>query len=115
MTRDWNSPEYKAWRKAVYARDRYRCRLCGGKGKLQAHHVKRWADHPELRFAVSNGVTLCKACHQKTAGKELQMEATLSQLVLPARSAAQIMVMRYARRPPEQARQAEERGPEPEA
>jgi hypothetical protein len=60
------SPAYEAWRRAVYRRDRWLCQECGYKGReLIAHHPKRFADYPELRFDVSNGRTLCRACHAR--------------------------------------------------
>ena len=34
-------------------------------GKLNAHHLKSWALFPELRFEISNGITLCVICHRK--------------------------------------------------
>jgi hypothetical protein len=58
-----NMPEYAEWRKAVYQRDNYTCQECGAQGKIVAHHIKQWAHHPELRFDVSNGLTLCDDCH----------------------------------------------------
>ena len=46
-------------------------RLCSRKGgELQAHHVVRFADNYELRFILSNGVTLCKKCHKYVTGLE---------------------------------------------
>lgn len=53
------------WRKAVFERDNYTCQKCGNHGgNLVAHHKKRWADYPKLRYVVSNGITLCKnPCH----------------------------------------------------
>lgn len=59
--------EYKAWRDAVYARDNYACQDCGDNkgGNLQAHHIQSFADHPDLRFVVSNGTTLCRDCHER--------------------------------------------------
>lgn len=65
------SSAYRAWRKAVYARDNWTCRMCsargrvGGKVKLHAHHVKPFSTHPELVFDVANGLTLCVKCHHK--------------------------------------------------
>jgi hypothetical protein len=67
-----NSKEYRLWRKAVYERDNYTCIWCGARsstGKkvvLNADHIKPFAFYPELRFAIDNGRTLCKECHEKT-------------------------------------------------
>lgn len=52
------------WVNAVVSRDLATCQHCGATGvELHAHHVKSYKDHPELRFDVSNGITLCYACH----------------------------------------------------
>lgn len=71
--------EYKAWRDAVYARDGYTCQACGDSrgGNLQAHHVQSFADHPDLRYVVSNGTTLCRDCHEKLHLKPIPMPADL--------------------------------------
>lgn len=56
--------EYKNWRTAVYERDNYTCQCCGARGgKLNAHHINQFADYPEFRYDVSNGITLCVNCH----------------------------------------------------
>lgn len=63
-----SSVEYKLWRTAVFKRDNYQC-IWGGKEhgkKLQADHIKRFSEYPELRFAIDNGRTLCVDCHKKT-------------------------------------------------
>lgn len=55
------------WRKAVFHRDGYLCQLCHDRGTrsnpIHAHHKKGWAKCPELRYEVSNGITLCRDCH----------------------------------------------------
>ena len=62
-----NTREYKLWRKAVFERDNYTCVWCGIRGfKIEADHIKKWSDYPELRFAIDNGRTLCQSCHKKT-------------------------------------------------
>lgn len=62
--------ELKVWRSAVYARDKYTCQHCGVKGDIHAHHIKYWADYPDLRFEVSNGITLCAKCHGVIHGRD---------------------------------------------
>jgi len=59
--------EYKLWRKSVYERDSYQCQICGSSksGTLHANHIKRFIDNSELRLNISNGITLCKNCHEK--------------------------------------------------
>lgn len=57
----------REWRTTVFERDHYTCRQCGRHGvKLQAHHIKSFKGHPELRYDVSNGLTLCLECHKQT-------------------------------------------------
>jgi 5-methylcytosine-specific restriction endonuclease McrA len=61
------SAEDREWRELVFRRDDYTCQMCGVKGgRLQADHIKPYADHPELRHELSNGRTLCVPCHRST-------------------------------------------------
>jgi hypothetical protein len=66
------SLQFKLWREAVYTRDNYTCVLCGARSSkgnpviLNADHIKKFADYPELRFAIDNGRTLCIDCHKET-------------------------------------------------
>lgn len=60
------SIESRLWREAVFARDNFTCCLCQQRGgRLHPHHIKSFAEYPELRFAIDNGETLCISCHAK--------------------------------------------------
>lgn len=63
-----SSFEYRLWRKSIFERDTYTCVLCGDKrgNNLEADHIKKYIDYPELRLSIDNGRTLCKKCHINT-------------------------------------------------
>jgi len=67
-----NSIKYRLWREKVFKRDNYTCQVCGAKSCagikvfLHPHHIKSFAEYPERRFWVSNGITLCDKCHRLT-------------------------------------------------
>lgn len=65
-----NSEAYKEWRRKVFERDNYTCRICGEKGvRLVAHHVEEFSENKELRLDLSNGLTVCRdVCHRKIHG-----------------------------------------------
>lgn len=65
------TPEAIAWRKAVIKRDRKVCRRCLATKRLQAHHIKPFRSHPEERWDVANGLTLCEPCHRMVQGREM--------------------------------------------
>lgn len=78
----YDTPEYRAWRYAVFARDRWTCALCNSQGgELEAHHIKRWVDAPKLRYAASNGICLCKKCHDLVTGREQDFEEQFQRIV----------------------------------
>ena len=60
-----NDPRRKQWTRSVFHRDNFRCKSenhdC--KGRLEAHHILTWKEHPELRYDVNNGITLCHHHH----------------------------------------------------
>jgi 5-methylcytosine-specific restriction endonuclease McrA len=81
-----SSLKYKNWRQEVFLRDNFACQRCGQHGgNLEAHHKKRFSKlMQEARnymplldpytacllyspmWDISNGQTLCEACHKKT-------------------------------------------------
>ena len=66
---------YKSWRKSVFelnrakkgARKFYVCEKCNKRRKttrvLHAHHIYSWEKFPKKRYDRTNGVVLCKYCH----------------------------------------------------
>lgn len=64
-----NQYPYKKWRWDVFKRDNFTCQICFKRGgRLHAHHIKHWAEYPELRFELDNGLTLCVDCHSNLHG-----------------------------------------------
>ncbi len=80
--RDFDHPLYKRWRRRVFKRDRHVCQMpaCGSKFKINAHHIKRWADSANLRFETRNGITLCRECHRRITGDEERYESLFIQI-----------------------------------
>ena len=64
---------WKELAKSILKRDNYHCQNCNvshsKENKLIVHHIKPWAKFPELRFEVSNLITLCEKCHKKIHGR----------------------------------------------
>jgi len=68
---------YRIWRKNVFELNKakrgvskfYVCEKCNKRRKttrvLHAHHIKSWEKFPKDRYDRSNGVVLCKYCHDK--------------------------------------------------
>lgn len=75
--RNYQSPEYKQWRKKVYTRDKHQCQWpgCSSRKKINAHHIKTWANFPGLRYDINNGITLCYEHHKMISGMENYYEA----------------------------------------
>ena len=86
-SRLFHSPEWVAWRNAVFARDKYHCVACGCKSltrrkELKAHHIWPRAKYPHLTYDVSNGITLCGICHQDTFGREEEMALFFEEMLV---------------------------------
>lgn len=75
--------EYKLWREQVFSRDGYKCKMakpdCGT--YIEAHHILAWRDHPELRYEINNGITLCRAHHPRKRAEEKRLAPLFKELV----------------------------------
>ena len=61
-----NGIDFRLWREAVFARDNWICQKTEVRGgKLHPHHIKNFADYPELRFAIDNGITFSEKAHRE--------------------------------------------------
>ena len=62
--------EFRTWRERVFAKDKWVCMRCKRKRKkgdrtiLHPHHILNFSTYSELRCLDSNGITLCKECHE---------------------------------------------------
>lgn len=77
-----NDSAYNDWRKQVWLRDSFKCRInidCSG--KIEAHHILIWKDYPELRYNINNGITLCHAHHPRKRAEEKRLAPIFQELV----------------------------------
>ncbi len=77
------SPAYVEWRKQVWIRDKFKCRIEDENcfGKIEAHHILSWKDYPELRYKINNGITLCHAHHPRKRAEEKRLSPYFMELV----------------------------------
>jgi hypothetical protein len=78
---EMETPEYKAWRLSVFKRDSFKCCICESGKHIEAHHIKKFAEYPGLRYLVRNGVTLSKIHHDLVTGREEQWEEQFNDIV----------------------------------
>lgn len=93
------SRELTKWRKGVFKRDNYTCIKCNSKSNIQAHHIKEWSKCIELRFKLSNGITLCHECHQKEHNRKfvLPFKSALNRFEIYERQVEDIKEFGYAK------------------
>lgn len=75
------------WRKSVYERDGYKCLDCGYGQHLEPHHIIPVRSDRSKLFDTNNGITLCRPCHMKTFGRELELAPVYMTLATRAVSA----------------------------
>ena len=58
--RIWSSLEYKIWSRNIKEFWDFTCQICGRRGiEIHSNHIKKYADYPELRFELNNGIAIC--------------------------------------------------------
>lgn len=79
-----NDPSYHRWRQSVYYRDNFKCKIenkdCNG--RIEAHHILGWSSHPELRYQINNGITLCQTHHPHKRVEEKRLSPYFQDLIL---------------------------------
>jgi len=72
-----DSYRYVDWRKSIFKRDNYKCKVCDINGKLEVHHIIRMpiilqkhniktvedSEKCDVLWDISNGISLCRKCH----------------------------------------------------
>ena len=78
-----NDGAYLQWAKEVKKRDQGVCRLQNENcmGYKVVHHILRWADYPEERYNINNGITLCQYHHPRKRVDENKLIPTLQELI----------------------------------
>lgn len=82
--RNGKSSACTLWRMEVRTRDGNKCKIANKdcKGQLEVHHILRWADFPELRYDINNGITLCHFHHPRKKYDENRLSPYFRELVL---------------------------------
>lgn len=78
-----NDPAYKNWRRQVWQRDGFKCKIKNKDccGRIEAHHILGWSEHPELRYIINNGITLCHFHHPRKRSEEANLSPYFKELV----------------------------------
>ena len=81
--KDRRSSAYNEWRKCVWLRDNFVCKIANPecKGRKEAHHILPWSKFPELRYEINNGITLCHFHHPKKRDDEIRLSPYFQELV----------------------------------
>lgn len=78
-----NDMAYKEWRRSVWTRDEFKCRINNSScfGRIEAHHILGWTAHPELRYEVTNGITLCHFHHPSKRSEESRLSPFFQEII----------------------------------
>lgn len=80
---DRGGPLHKQWSKDVKSRDMWKCKVndetCSK--VIQAHHILSWKDSVDLRYEISNGITLCSIHHPRKREDEKRLSDYFKSLI----------------------------------
>src|SRR3990167_5312826 len=78
-----NSTAHREWSKQVKNRDYWKCQISNDdcSGRVEAHHILGWRSHPELRYEIKNGITLCHSHHPRARADEERYVPAFQELV----------------------------------
>lgn len=81
--RDRGGQLHRDWSKNVKNRDGWKCKISNDScsGRLEAHHILSWNDHPKLRYELNNGITLCHVHHPRKRIDETKLSPYFQSLV----------------------------------
>lgn len=81
--KDRRSSAYGNWRKQVWLRDNFKCKIVNPdcKGRLEAHHILSYTAYPELRYDINNGITLCHFHHPRKKIDEEKLSPYFKELI----------------------------------
>lgn len=68
--RIYASGEWRRLRRQLRNRAACMCEVCGSTDDLHMHHIKSWAEYPDLRLELDNLMLLCRDCHYDAHRKE---------------------------------------------
>lgn|SRR3990167_4711646 len=76
-------PLHKQWSISVKNRDGWKCKISNHdcEGRMEAHHILSWSNHPKLRYEINNGITLCHAHHPRKRAEEVALAPVFQGLV----------------------------------
>ena len=77
------SSMHREWSKQVKIREKYQCKIANKDcmGKLESHHILNWRDHPELRYEINNGITLCHFHHPRKREEESKLAPIFQSII----------------------------------
>lgn len=71
------------WSRDVRHRDKRKCRMLNAdcSGCLEVHHILPWRLHPELRYDINNGITLCHFHHPRKWSEEKRLAPIFQKII----------------------------------